>query len=63
MFGVNVTDYDRKVYEEELCDFLPQNIVDAHVHIYKEEMQQEKAEDRKGCVNCPHICLLAYWLF
>ena len=55
MFGVNVTDYDRKVYEEELCDFLPQNIVDAHVHIYKEEMQQVRAEDRKGCVNWPHM--------
>lgn len=55
MFGVNVTDYDRKVYEEELRDFLPENIVDAHVHIYKEEMQQEKAEDRKGCVNWPHM--------
>ena len=36
MFGVNVTDYDRKVYEEELADFLPDNILDAHVHIYKE---------------------------
>ena len=55
MFGVNVTDYDKKVYEEELSDFLPDTIVDAHVHIYKQEMQQEKAEDRKGCVNWPHM--------
>ena len=37
MFGVNVTDYDKKVYEEELVPFLPENILDVHVHIYKEE--------------------------
>ena len=55
MFGVNVTDYDRKVYEEELFDFLPDKIVDAHVHIYKEEMQRIKPENRKGCVNWPHM--------
>ncbi|MBQ4066472.1 MAG: amidohydrolase family protein [Clostridia bacterium] len=55
MFGVNVTDYDRKVWEEELCDFLPDRIVDAHVHIYKEEMQRIKPENRKGCVNWPHM--------
>ena len=47
MFGVNVTDYDRKVYEEELFDFLPDKIVDCHVHIYKEEMQRIKPENRK----------------
>ena len=55
MFGVNVTDYDRKVWEEELCDFLPDKIVDAHVHIYKEEMQRVCIDDRKGCVNWPHM--------
>ena len=55
MFGVNVTDYDRKVWEEELCDFLPDNIVDAHVHIYKVEMQKENPDERKGCVNWPHM--------
>ncbi len=55
MFGVNVTDYDRKVYEEELADFLPDRIVDAHVHIYKEEMQRVRPENRKGCVNWPHM--------
>ncbi len=55
MFGVNVTDYDRKVYEEELADFLPDHILDAHVHIYKEEMQRVRPENRKGCVNWPHM--------
>ena len=45
MFGVNVTDYDRKVWEEELCDFLPDNIVDAHVHIYKVENMLKEGHD------------------
>ena len=55
MFGVNVTDYDKKVYEEELAPFLPENILDVHVHIYKEELQRVKPENRKGCVNWPHM--------
>lgn len=55
MFGVNVTDYDKKVYEEELKDFLPGRIVDCHVHLYREWMQRESLEDRKGCVKWPHM--------
>ena len=30
-----VTDYDKKVWEEELKDFLPQKIIDIHTHVYK----------------------------
>ena len=41
MFGVNVTDYDKKVWEEELRDLLPDKIVDAHVHIWLEGMERE----------------------
>ena len=37
MFVYKLDDYDKKVYEEELKDFLPKNIVDAHVHINKIE--------------------------
>ena len=55
MFGVNVTDYDKKVWEEELCDFLPGRIIDCHVHLYREEMQRWASEDRKGCVMWPHM--------
>ena len=29
-----VTDYDKKVWEEELKDFLPQKILDVHTHVY-----------------------------
>ena len=32
-----VTDYDRKVWEEELKDFLPDRILDVHTHVYKKE--------------------------
>lgn len=55
MFGVNVTDYDRKVWENELSDFLPDKIIDCHVHIYREEMQRWESKDRNGCVMWPHM--------
>lgn len=29
-----VTDYDRKVYEEELKDFLPDKMLDVHTHVW-----------------------------
>lgn len=32
-----VTDYDKKIWEEELKDFLPQKIIDIHTHVYKKE--------------------------
>jgi len=32
-----VTDYDRKIYEEELRDFLPDKIIDIHTHVWKDE--------------------------
>ena len=37
MFGFKLTDYDKKVYQEELADFLPKNIVDCHTHVYRKE--------------------------
>ena len=32
-----VTPYDRRIYEEELKDFLPQKILDVHTHVYLKE--------------------------
>ena len=29
-----VTPYDRRIYEEELKDFLPQKILDVHTHVW-----------------------------
>lgn len=37
MFHLNLTDYDRHVYETELKDFLPKKIIDFHIHINKNE--------------------------
>ena len=30
-----VTDYDKKIWEEELKDFLPEKFIDCHTHVYK----------------------------
>ncbi len=49
MFGVHVTDYDRKVYFEQLADFLPDKIIDSHIHLWKKEMSRIRPEERKGC--------------
>lgn len=52
MFGVNVTDYDKKVYEEKLADFLPDKLIDVHVHVWKDGMQRG-GDSRRGCVSWP----------
>ena len=33
-----VKDYDRKIYEEELRDFLPERILDVHTHVWLDEL-------------------------
>jgi len=37
MFGYLMSNYDQKIYEEELADFLPDKIIDVHNHIWKKE--------------------------
>lgn len=37
MFNLQITDYDRHVYETELKDFLPDKFIDFHVHVWKKE--------------------------
>ncbi len=34
---ITLTDYDRRVYETELKDFLPNEFIDCHVHVYKKD--------------------------
>ena len=51
MFGVHLTDYDKKVYEENLADFLPEKMIDAHAHVWTDGMKRKKPEERKGCVS------------
>ena len=51
MFGINSTDYDKFIYEEYLRDFLPDRMIDIHVHIWKEGMERDGSESRKGMVD------------
>ena len=40
-----VTEHDKKIYEEELRDFLPDRIIDVHTHVYKNcYIEPEEAE-------------------
>lgn len=40
-----VYDYDKKVYEEELKDFLPEKILDVHAHVWLEGEPEIKGDD------------------
>lgn len=40
MFGITATPYDRKVYTEQLADFLPDKIVDAHIHLWEPKARE-----------------------
>ncbi|MBR3805049.1 MAG: amidohydrolase family protein [Clostridia bacterium] len=42
MFGFKLTEYDKKVYQEELNEFLPKNIVDSHTHVYTVDSKKKK---------------------
>ena len=39
MFNLQITDYDRHVYETEIKDFLPDHFIDFHVHVWKKEFE------------------------
>lgn len=39
MYELKLTDYDQKVYETELKDFLPETFIDIHTHIWKNTFQ------------------------
>ena len=47
-----VTEYDKKVWEEELRDFLPEKIIDVHTHVYKREFFDPNVVNKsKGLVT------------
>lgn len=48
MFGFQRTDYDQKVYMEELRDFLPNQIIDIHTHVWKKEFAHQGASNGGG---------------
>lgn len=47
MFGIEATNFDKQVYAKELADFLPDKIVDAHVHLWTPEAKQNVARSSK----------------
>lgn len=49
MFGIQTTAFDQQVYEEQLAEFLPDKMIDAHVHLWKKSMSRIRPEERKGC--------------
>ena len=55
MFGYKASEYDKKVYEEELKDFLPDKIIDTHVHVFKNDFLLKKSTTWVGKVmyECP----------
>lgn len=55
MFGVEITDYDKKVYEEQLKNFLPDNIVDIHIHLWEPGTKIATEENTKGMQNWGEI--------
>lgn len=38
---ITLTDYDRKVYNEELKSFLPSEFIDCHVHVWKKDFPRQ----------------------
>jgi len=46
-----VTPYDRKIYEEELRDFLPDKILDVHTHVWLDALREKKKSLTSGEVK------------
>jgi predicted TIM-barrel fold metal-dependent hydrolase len=43
---VKLTDIDRKVYDTELRDFMPERIIDVHTHVWLDELKKNVKRDR-----------------
>ena len=52
MYNIEITPYDTKIYNEYLFSFLPEFIIDTHIHIWKENFM--KSTEAKGCVTWPN---------
>ena len=56
MFGYEANEYDKKVYQEEIKDFVPDKIIDTHVHVYKQEFRLKESTKwvHKVASECPY---------
>ena len=50
MFGYQMNEYDKQVYQNEIENFLPDKIIDAHMHVYLKEFARE-TERSKALVS------------
>ena len=48
---LSLTDLDRRIWEEELAEFVPSRIYDAHTHVY--DMRSERAADARRSTSVP----------
>ena len=46
-----VTDYDKKVYEEQLKDFLPDKMLDIHTHVRLASNNPPPSSRHKACIG------------
>jgi len=53
MFNLNINEYDRDVYENELKDFLPETFIDLHTHIWKNTFTPQG--DSNGGATWTHL--------
>lgn len=51
---LQVNDYDKKVYQEELKPFLPQTFIDCHCHVWLDEFHTD-CEKRSGSQDWPDL--------
>ena len=42
MFNLGINDLDKKIWEEELNDFVPEKVYDVHTHIYQWKSNLDK---------------------
>ncbi len=50
-----VTENDKRIYEEEIKDFLPPKMIDIHTHVYKKENQSQAPVTNKRTVTWPSL--------
>jgi len=50
-----IKDVDKQYYEKKIKDFLPENIIDIHTHVYRKYESREAQEDIKRTVTWPSL--------
>lgn len=58
MLDLKLTDYDRKFYEENIKDFLPDVFYDTHSHLWSDEHRINKKRGDMGAATWPSLVAL-----